>query len=133
MESEHAAIDPQLDAIDAALADRDCGPARLGELTDALAATLRAHLDHEEAGALSLIDAAVTEAQWQQFGMEHTKRIGPGTARYMPWLLDDASADSAANVLGKLPPPIRLAFQNEWQPAYAQLNLWGAGDAPAGA
>jgi hypothetical protein len=49
LEAEHSAIDPLLAAIDAALADRDSGPQRLGELTDALATALRAHLDHEEA------------------------------------------------------------------------------------
>ena len=51
MEAEHAAIDPLLAAIDAALADRESGPHRLGELTDALAVALRRHLDHEEARA----------------------------------------------------------------------------------
>ena len=40
MESEHAAIDPMLDAIDAALADRDHGAQRLGGLVDALATGL---------------------------------------------------------------------------------------------
>src|SRR5215471_3556669 len=55
MEAEHSAIDPLLAAIDAALADRDFGPQHLGELTDALAAALRAHLDHEEAEGLAVI------------------------------------------------------------------------------
>src|SRR6266487_3854413 len=45
MEAEHSAIDPLLAAIDAALADRDSGPQRLGELTDALASALRGHLE----------------------------------------------------------------------------------------
>jgi hypothetical protein len=36
MEAEHATIDPLLDAIDAALLDRESGPQRLGELTDTL-------------------------------------------------------------------------------------------------
>ena len=48
MEAEHAAIDPLIDGFDAALADRNSGPARLGELADALASGLRAHLTHEE-------------------------------------------------------------------------------------
>jgi iron-sulfur cluster repair protein YtfE (RIC family) len=60
MEAEHSAIDPLLAAIDEALADRDSGPQRLGELTDALASALRGHLDHEEAEGLALIDATVT-------------------------------------------------------------------------
>ena len=47
MEAEHSAIDPLLVSIDAALADRESGPQRLGELTDTLAIALRGHLDHE--------------------------------------------------------------------------------------
>ena len=126
MEAEHAAIDPLIDAIDAALADRESGPSRVGELTDALATSLRGHLAHEEADALALIDATLTEQQFQQFGMEHTKRIGPGMAQYMPWLLDSASPERTAAVLAILPPPVREAYQNEWQPAYAKLDLWAA-------
>src|SRR5262249_10604612 len=37
MEAEHAAIDPRLNAIDAALADRDRGPEQLGGPVDGLA------------------------------------------------------------------------------------------------
>ena len=61
MEAEHAAIDPLHDAIDAALADRNSGPARLGELADALASGLRGHLTHEEQRGLLLIDSIITE------------------------------------------------------------------------
>src|SRR6185312_12737559 len=55
------AMEAELAAIDAALADRESGPHRLGELTDALAVALRRHLDHEEAEGLALIDATLTE------------------------------------------------------------------------
>jgi iron-sulfur cluster repair protein YtfE (RIC family) len=48
MEAEHAAIDPLIEAIDAALADRDSGPERVGDRTDALASALSRHLKHEE-------------------------------------------------------------------------------------
>src|ERR1700680_1335682 len=64
MEAEHAAIDPLLNAIDAALADRDQGPEHLGGLVDELATNLKAHLKHEEADGLSLIDSILTEQQW---------------------------------------------------------------------
>ena len=67
MEAEHAAIDPLIDGFDAALADRDSGPARLGELADALASGLRAHLTHEENEGLPLIDSIITAEQWQAF------------------------------------------------------------------
>jgi hemerythrin-like domain-containing protein len=124
MEAEHAAIDPLMAAIDAALVDRDSGPHRLGELTDALAVALRGHLDHEEAEGLVLVDATVTPEQWRAFSAEGGKRIGGDVHRFMPWLLDDASPEVTATVLGLLPPPVKQAYRDEWQPAFARLSLW---------
>jgi hemerythrin-like domain-containing protein len=124
MEAEHSAIDPLLATIDEALADRDSGPQRLGELTDALANALRGHLDHEEAEGLALIDATLTEEQWQAFGAEHGKRIAGDAQRYVPWMLEGATPDVTATVLGLLPPPLQQAYRDEWQPAYAKLTLW---------
>jgi hemerythrin-like domain-containing protein len=124
MEAEHAAIDPLMAAIDATLADRDSGPHRLGELTDALAVALRGHLDHEEAEGLALVDATVTPEQWRAFSAEGGKRIGGDVHRFMPWLLDDASPEVTATVLGLLPPPVKQAYRDEWQPAFARLSLW---------
>jgi hemerythrin-like domain-containing protein len=124
MEAEHAAIDPLMAGIDAALADRDSGPQRLGELADALAIGLRRHLDHEEAEGLALIDATLTEQRWRAFSAEGSKRIAGDVHRYMPWVLDGASPAVTAKVLGMLPPPILQAYRDEWQPAYAELTLW---------
>jgi hypothetical protein len=124
MEAEHAAIDPLPVAIDAALADRESGPQRLGELTDTLATALCAHLDHEEAEGLALIDATVTEEQWQAFGIESGKRIGGDAQRFVPWMLEGATPDVTATALGQFPPPLQQAYRDEWQPAYARLALW---------
>jgi iron-sulfur cluster repair protein YtfE (RIC family) len=125
MEAEHAAVDPLIEGIDAALADREGGPERLGELTDALATALKDHLDHEEKEALALIDATVTDAQWRYFGEVHSARIGPKVSRVLPWLLDGASTETSAAILGLLPEPVRLAYRDTWQPAYARADLWG--------
>ena len=125
MEAEHSAIDPLLAAIDAALVDRDSGPQRLGELTDALAAALRTHLDHEESEGLALIDATVTEEQWLNFGVEHGKRTAGDAQRVLPWMLDGAKPDRVAAVMSLVPPPAQQAYRDEWQPAYAELKLWG--------
>ena len=124
MEAEHAAIDPLLAAIDAALADRDTGPQRLGELTDALATALGAHLDHEEAEGLALIDATVTEQQWQAFGVEGGRRLGGDVQRFLPWVLDDVPPEITTKVVGMLPPPVQQAYRDEWQPTYAALTRW---------
>ena len=88
LEAEHAAIDPLLNAIDATLANPASGAERLGDLTDALATTLQAHLRHEEGEGLALIDATVTDEEWQDFGQESGKRIGPEAPRVFPWMLD---------------------------------------------
>ena len=125
MEAEHAAIDPLLEAIDAALIDRDGGQERLGDLVDALNSELTSHLVHEENEALPLIDATLTEQQWRDFGDLHGRRIGADAPRYLPWLLDGASPERTALVLGRLPEQLRVAYQDEWLPAYTRLDLWG--------
>ncbi|MBP2703220.1 hemerythrin domain-containing protein [Microbispora sp. RL4-1S] len=133
MESEHEAIDPLIDAIDAeidaALRGRESGPERIGDLTDALATGLSGHLKHEEDEALPLIQATVTEPQWQHFGQVNARLVGPDAPRILPWMLDGASERTIAVMLAPLPEPARLAYRNEWQPAYAALDLWGTGSA----
>ncbi|HEX4016786.1 MAG TPA: hemerythrin domain-containing protein [Frankiaceae bacterium] len=124
MEAEHGAIDPLLLAIDAASADRDCGPARLGELTDSLASGLRAHLRHEEVDVLPLIDAAVSEEEWRSFGAETGARVGADLQRFFPWALEEAKPEIRSAVLGVLPPPMVQAYRDVWQPSYADLSLW---------
>jgi hemerythrin-like domain-containing protein len=124
MEAEHAVIDPMLAAIDTALADRDSGPQRLGELTDALAVALRGHLRHEEVDGLPLIDATITQEQWAAFGAGSGQRIAGDLHRYFPWMLDGATPEVTTAVLGRLPAPMEQAYRDEWQPAYAKLTLW---------
>jgi hypothetical protein len=124
MEEEHAAIDPLLAAVDAALADRDHGAERLGGLIDALDSGLRHHLRHEESEGLALIDATLTEEQWSGFGAAHADRIGDDAPRYLPWLLDDRDEETVAEMLASLPPAIRDAYRDEWRPAYAATPLY---------
>lgn len=128
MEAEHGVIDPLLAAIDATLADRDADAGRLGGLVDALLTGLTGHLEHEEAAALPLMDAVLTEEQWQTFSEEQRARIGVNAPRYLPWLLDSADAERTATILRRIPEPLRIAYQDEWRIAYAGLRLWGALD-----
>ncbi|HTF09601.1 MAG TPA: hemerythrin domain-containing protein [Asanoa sp.] len=125
MEAEHDAIDPLVEAIDAAVADQDAGPGRLGGLTDALAACLSGHLRHEEAEALPLMQEIATEQQWQHFGQVNARLVGPDAAQILPWLLDGADEQAVAVMLAPLPEPARLAYRNQWEPAYATLDRWG--------
>jgi Hemerythrin HHE cation binding domain len=126
MEAEHAAIDPLLTAVDAALADRNTGPQVLGDLVDALAAALSVHLRHEEKHGLALIDATMTPQQWTTFGEDHRARIGADAPRYLPWLLDDASPKAVEAVLGRMPAPLQAAYADEWRQAYVDLDPWSS-------
>lgn len=125
MEAEHAAIDPLLDGVDAALADRESGLERLGGLVDALVTGLGGHLRHEEREALPLIGATLDEGQWARFGELHRTRIGNDLSRYLPWVLDSARPERAERILGGLPAPLLAAYRDEWQPAYVRLEAWG--------
>jgi hypothetical protein len=126
MEAEHAAIDPLLTAIDDALADRDTGPGRLGELVDALATGLSAHLDHEEDEGLPVVDAAITSDQWQAFSAAGARLVTDDVSRFMPWIFEGAAPEVAASVLGKLPAPLQQAYRDEWVPKYAELEPWAS-------
>jgi iron-sulfur cluster repair protein YtfE (RIC family) len=125
MEKEHAAIDPLLAAVDAAIADSN-DPSRLADVIDALAVGLSDHLRHEEASALPLIDRTLTPAQWKAFSDDHRARIGSGANRYLPWLLDEATPEAVAGVLSKIPEPLLRAYETEWLSAYGQLRPWSA-------
>jgi hypothetical protein len=124
MEAEHAAIDPALEAIDAALADPNSGPGGLGDLADSLVTVLAAHLKHEESEGLALMDATLTAQQWQHFADVHRERIGTDARRYLPWLLDSAPEATASAVLRFMPEQIRSAYSADWKPAYDRLSLW---------
>ncbi|WP_406436125.1 hemerythrin domain-containing protein [Streptomyces sp. NBC_00631] len=124
MEAEHGVIDPLLADIDAALADRDSGLERLTGLTDTLCTKLGAHLDHEERDALRLMDITLTQQQWQDFSAEQRTRVGDDSARYLPWMLDDIDAVKVANILGKMPEPLRNAYENDWRKTYDDLAIW---------
>ena len=126
LEAEHAVIEPLLTAIDAAAADPDYGYQRFGDIVDELATKLTAHLAHEETDGLPLIDASLTELQWQHFAQVHTERIRGDAPLYMPWLLNGASPQTLDAVLGKFPPPLLTAFREQWGPKYAALVIWPA-------
>ncbi|MFW6691948.1 hemerythrin domain-containing protein [Streptomyces sp. MAR4 CNX-425] len=127
MEAEHAQIDPLLDAVDAALADRDSGPERLGGLADELAGKLRAHLTHEEGVALPLIERTLTQEQLQHFGGVHAAKGAAEGPVLTAWMLEDADEKVQQAVLALLPPPVRAAYRDEWRPAYVARDWWATG------
>ncbi|MFE9631867.1 hemerythrin domain-containing protein [Streptomyces sp. NPDC006463] len=129
MEAEHAALDTVIDAIDAALADPQVDPLRLGDLTDALTTGLAGHLRHEEETVLPLLQGALTAEQWDHFGQVHAQRLGPDGAVLLPWLLDGADEPTVEKLLAPLPAPTRAACTDQWVPTYTALNRWAPGTA----
>jgi hemerythrin-like domain-containing protein len=124
MEAEHAAIDPLLEAIDAALGDRNNGHEQLGGLVDELVTSLGGHLKHEESEGLALIDSTLNQQQWASFAALHLKRVGDGVGTYLPWLLDSATEEWTQKVLSSLPPHGRVSYEGSWKAAYDELDLW---------
>ena len=130
LEAEHSVIEPLLTAIDAAAADPDYGYQRFGDIIDELTTKLTAHLTHEEADGLPLIDASLTAQQWQHFARVHGERLGGDAPMYMPWLLNGASPQMLDAILGKFPPPLLAAYREQWGPRYAALDVWNAAGQP---
>jgi iron-sulfur cluster repair protein YtfE (RIC family) len=117
MEAEHAEIDPRLERIEAALADR-LAEELVTEL-EGLTAGLAAHMRHEEDAALPLVERRLGAAGWKAFGDEIRDQNGgiKGGALYLPWVLDGATGDVTGRVLKVLPPPARLLYKG-WERKY---------------
>jgi hypothetical protein len=118
MQHEHAALDPRLEQIDAAIAARD-EVALVGELT-IVGTRLPEHMRHEEEAALPLLERRLGQAGWDAFGAQIRSQQGGlrGAANYLPWVLDDANPAYAAKLLGFLPAPARLMYRIIWEPRY---------------
>jgi Hemerythrin HHE cation binding domain len=125
MEAEHARIDPLLSQVDASLAASD--RAGLAGNTRALTAALGAHMEHEEAQALPLIEAHLGPQGWAAFRKAVGKSQGlRGGAQFFPWMLDGAPAETSRQVLSMLPAPARLLYRAIWRPGYARTPRWDA-------
>jgi len=125
MEAEHGRIDPLIKALDEALADRESGHDRLGDITDALAHEVTRHLTHEETDALPLIGRVLPEEDWVKFGDLQRARVGMEAApMYLPWLLDGAPADRVEGVLKYIPPQLHEPYRKVWRRSYAEQNPW---------
>ncbi|HEY3087900.1 MAG TPA: hypothetical protein VGJ59_07555 [Jatrophihabitantaceae bacterium] len=68
----------------------------------------------------------VTPQRWEHFGEFHRSRTGPDAARLTPWLRDGSDQHTAARMLALLPDPVRAAYPDQRQPAYAALDRWNA-------
>src|SRR5262249_9471716 len=71
MEMEHAQLDPQLENVEHAFADRDANS--LIATVQVLSLGLAAHMRHEENHALPLVDSYLGRQGWHEFGREIRK------------------------------------------------------------
>lgn len=120
MEAEHASLDPQVEQIDAAIAHKNAG-ALAAELKT-LATGLSAHMIHEEAEALPLVERRLGQPGWEAFGKEIRNHLGgiKGASEYLPWVLEGVSEPVQAKVLHMLPAPARLLYRRMWAPNYSK-------------
>lgn len=124
MEREHSVLDPYLERIDEALAAGDA--TAVGVAATSLAAGLTAHMAHEESAALPLVETYLGVAGWSAFvGHLRSTQGMSGAAEFLPWLLDGASTARRREVLGLLPPPVKVIYRGVWAPAWRRAHHWG--------
>jgi hemerythrin-like domain-containing protein len=132
MEVQHHALEPKCEAITeefAAYPDRlgaQAGESLAIKLED-LATVLAAHLDDEEAHCFPVIDEALSVEEFESFGKATAKAIGMrGSARFFPWIFDEANPLERNAVLSMPPPPVRILCGYVWEPRYKRQNpsLW---------
>jgi hypothetical protein len=128
LEAEHALIEPLLEAVDGAAAERDDGHRHFGEIVDELVTKLTGHLSHEESEGRDLIDASLSDEEWQAFARSHGQRLIGDAPTYVPWLLDRADPESVEGFLANIPAPLAAAFREEWAPSYAAVEHWDIND-----
>ena len=141
LEAEHATIDPLLAAIDSALADRDSGPARLGELADALTTALRGHLDARGDGGPA--PDRLDNHRRALAGVPRGKRQAGRRRRHaiMPWMFEGVAPEVtfvgawpvAASAPGGLPRRLAAGLREPESVGLASLTLHRTTSKDAGA
>ena len=122
MARDHEAIAPaivELERAAARCADGDeCEP--LVDALDAVTDVLLPHLQREEDEVMPVVSRAITNAEWraieQRDHLDGTSMAQLGREGH--WLIDDASADDRARVLGLVPPVPRFLLLYGFGPAY---------------
>lgn len=125
MERDHravAAASTHLD--DVATNTDDADPANLVEAIDDLCGVLLPHLEREEAEAMPIVSRVVTNAEWQAIEQRHNLdgKSMAQLAREGHWLIDDASPEDRARVLGLVPPVPRLVLLYGFGPSYRRTR-----------
>ncbi|MDX6246510.1 MAG: hypothetical protein QOE76_4233 [Frankiales bacterium] len=123
MEREHSVLDPYLARIDEAFRAGDVDA--VGEAASVLAAGLTAHMAHEESAALPLVETYLGSKGWATFtGHIRSTQGIRGAAEFLPWLLDEATTSTRRDVLGLLPPPVKVLYRGVWAPRWRKARHW---------
>ena len=123
MEAQHARVDHHIQQLTPALArwEAEARPAVAEEVAsafEALHAALVEHLDEEEREILPLAARHVTQAEWSRLGEAGVEKM---TRQQLPLFfgagLEEATPEERREMLGVLPPPIRLLARTlfAWQ------------------
>jgi iron-sulfur cluster repair protein YtfE (RIC family) len=126
MERQHAGVAAVLAATRPLLAswqeDADGASARelAGQLAE-LAGRLDEHLADEEQDILPVVEQCVTASEWSELA-KHGLASMPRRRRLvlLGHILQEASAEETALFLGKLPPPVRVAYRLIGRPRQAR-------------
>ena len=132
MENQHDALAPTCTAVDEGFAALVAQPGDgaggdVADRLDAMATLLAAHLDDEESRCFPVIDQAMSDEEFASFGKATAKAVGMrGSARFFPWIFDDADPVERKAVLSMPPPPVRVLCQYVWEPRYRRQTaaLW---------
>lgn len=125
MDEDHRGVATKVEAVEAAAAaygtsDDSAVRDQLLEAIAALEAVLLPHLDREEAEAMPVVSEAITHAEWQALEQEHNldgKSLAQ-LAKEGHWVMDEASADDRAIVLGLVPAVPRFVILHGFGRSY---------------
>ncbi|MVO90440.1 hemerythrin domain-containing protein [Streptomyces sp. p1417] len=124
MEEEHGRIDPLQTRVDAAFA---AGGEELELAVKEFATAMASHMEHEEDQALPLVEQHLGPEGWARYHQFMIGTNGPDrVGAYLAWLLDDVPEATLEKILGMLPPPVRAAYRQKFEPEYRAVPRWTA-------
>jgi hypothetical protein len=141
MSSEHEAIVPAMDEVKTAAqswAQDPTATPRILAAIRALDVVLGPHLKHEEEEMMPLVQAALSQREWQEW--DQATNVGPKSNRQLAfeghWLIDNATAEDRNTVVHLVPALPRFFLVNFMSGAYRKRRsaLWdgtSAVDVPA--
>jgi hypothetical protein len=121
MAADHAAVARAVHELEGELgAGQPVDLAAVVAAIGRLESVLLPHLGREEDEVMPVVSAAITDAEWRAIEQAHNldgksmRQLG----REGHWLIDDASPDDRAAVLGLVPPVPRFALVHGFGPSY---------------